>query len=93
MATAPLTHRRRRRRRPTEIAACDDQYPYMTQPIKLIIEEPTPGSFVWRLLETDTEGGHARILRSAEDEADSYELSLASGQRAHDTEIRRRAPA
>lgn len=60
----------------------------MTHPIELIIEEPVPGSFVWRLLETDANGAHPTVLRSAFDAADSYEAALASGQRALHSEIR-----
>ncbi|WP_431125152.1 hypothetical protein [Variovorax paradoxus] len=63
----------------------------MTQPIELIIEEPALGSYVWRLLETDTEGANPKVLRDAFDAADTYEAALAAGQRALQTEIRRRA--
>jgi hypothetical protein len=63
----------------------------MTPAIKLIIDEPTPGSFVWTLLETDDKGANPLTLSSAQDSADSYELALASGQRALDSVIRRRA--
>ncbi|MFS2053136.1 hypothetical protein ACEN9J_16540 [Variovorax sp. Varisp41] len=62
----------------------------MTHPIELIVDEPAPGSFVWRLLETDDSGGHPRVLRSAFDPADSYEVALASGERALHSEIRQR---
>jgi len=62
----------------------------MTHPIELIIEEPALGSYVWRLLETDTEGANPKVLRDAFDAADSYEAALAAGQRALQTEIRRR---
>ncbi len=65
----------------------------MTHPIELIVDEPAPGSFVWRLLETDDSGAHPRVLRSAFDPADSYELALASGERALHSEIRQRAAA
>jgi hypothetical protein len=60
----------------------------MTHPIELIVEEPAPGSFVWRLLETDADGANRTVLRSAFDPADSYEAALASGQRALRSEIR-----
>lgn len=63
----------------------------MTQPIELIIEEPALGSYVWRLLETDAEGTNPKVLRDAFDAADTYEGALAAGQRALQTEIRRRA--
>jgi hypothetical protein len=62
----------------------------MTQPIELIVEEPMPGSFVWRLLETDDQGEKPRLLRSAFDPADSYEVALAAGEAALNSEIRRR---
>jgi hypothetical protein len=65
----------------------------MTQPIELTIGEPLPGSFVWHLLETDDQGTHPRILRSAYDAAQSYEEALSSGQRALKSEIRLRTPA
>jgi hypothetical protein len=61
----------------------------MTQPIELIVEEPLPGSFVWRLLETDAQGANARVIRMAPDPVDSYEGALASGQAALKGEIRR----
>ena len=60
----------------------------MTHPIELIVDEPAPGSFVWRLLETDANGANPTVLRSAYDATDSYELALASGQRALQSEIR-----
>ena len=63
----------------------------MTQPIELIIEEPALGSFVWRLLETDANGANPKVLRDAFDPADTYEAALAAGQRALQSEIRRRA--
>ncbi|MDH6592629.1 hypothetical protein M2165_002518 [Variovorax sp. TBS-050B] len=66
----------------------------MTQPIELIVEEPAVGSYVWRLLETDANGTHPKVLRDAFDPADTYEAALAAGQRALQSEIRRRtAPA
>lgn len=60
----------------------------MTHPIELIVVEPAPGSFVWKLLETDANGANPTVLRSAFDPADSYEAALASGQRALHSEIR-----
>lgn len=61
----------------------------MKTPIKLTVNEPTPGSFAWMLTETDSEGANPLVLRRAEDVTDSYELALASGQRALDAAIRR----
>lgn len=63
----------------------------MTHPIKLTVDEPLPGQFVWTLLETDPDGGRPLILRSAGDAVDTYEAALASGRRAVDSEIRNRA--
>ncbi len=63
----------------------------MNTPIKLTVTEPTPGSFIWTLLETDAEGTHPLVLRRAEDVSDSYEVALASGKRALDAAIRQRA--
>ncbi|MFC5608239.1 hypothetical protein [Variovorax soli] len=65
----------------------------MTQPIELLVEEPAPGSYVWRLLLTDEQGGHPRVLRMAPDPADSYEVALAAGQAALRSEIRRHTAA
>jgi hypothetical protein len=65
----------------------------MTHPIKLTVDEPLPGQFVWTLLETEPDGGHPLILRSAGDPVDTYEAALASGQHAVNSEIRRRASA
>jgi hypothetical protein len=62
----------------------------MTQPIELIVEEPAVGSYVWRLLETDANGGNPKVLRDAFDPADTYEAALAAGQRALQSEIRKR---
>ncbi|HSV59488.1 MAG TPA: hypothetical protein VLJ19_11365 [Variovorax sp.] len=63
----------------------------MTQPIELIVDEPLPGSFVWRLLETDSRGANPKVLRMAPDPADTYEGALAAGQAALHSEIRRHA--
>ena len=60
-----------------------------TTPIKLTIEEPKPGAFVWKLLQTDTEGTRTLVLCAADDTTESYELALAIGQRALDSEIRK----
>lgn len=54
----------------------------MKNPIKLTVSEPTPGSYVWTLLETDAEGASPLVLRRADDAAETYEMALASGQRA-----------
>jgi hypothetical protein len=61
----------------------------MKNPIKLTIDEPAPGSFVWTLLETDTEGAPQKVLKSAEYGADTYEAALAAGTRVMDAELRR----
>ncbi|VWX55676.1 conserved hypothetical protein [Burkholderiales bacterium 8X] len=61
----------------------------MKNPIKLTIDEPVPGSFIWTLLETDPDGAPRKVLRSAEDGYESYEAALASGTRMMDAELRR----
>jgi len=63
----------------------------MTQPIELLVAEPAPGSYVWRLLLTDDQGGNPRVLRMAPDPSDTYEEALAAGQAALKSEIRRHA--
>ena len=63
----------------------------MKNPIKLTIDEPAPGSFVWTLLETDTDGAPRKVLKSAEYGADTYEAALAAGTRVMDAELRRSA--
>jgi hypothetical protein len=60
----------------------------MKNPIKLVIDEPTPGSFLWTLLETDTSGAPRKVLKSAEYGAETYEAALAAGTRVMDAEIR-----
>lgn len=54
----------------------------MNNPIKLAVSEPAPGSYVWTLLETDIEGASPVVLRKAEDAVETYEVALASEQRA-----------
>jgi len=63
----------------------------MKNPIKLTIDEPAPGSFVWTLLETDTEGAPQKVLKTAEYGADTYEAALAAGTRVMDAQLRRSA--
>lgn len=65
----------------------------MDTSIKLIVDEPAPGSFFWVLVETSQGGDARRELKSAEDGADSYEAALASGTRALDALLRRREAA
>lgn len=61
----------------------------MTHPaLKLIVEEPQPGAFVWKLQQTDADGQPTRILRECEAPADSYEVALASGTRALQAALR-----
>lgn len=64
---------------------------FMTQPIELLVVEPAPGSYVWRLLLTDDKGANPKVLRMAPDPADTYEEALAAGQAALHSEIRRHA--
>lgn len=55
----------------------------MTHPtLQLLVEEPTPGAFVWTLAETDTRGQPTRLARRAEEPCDSYEAALAAGTHA-----------
>jgi len=61
----------------------------MKNPIKLVIDEPAPGSYIWTLLETDAGGAPRKVLRSAEYGADTYEAALAAGTRMMDAEIRK----
>ncbi len=65
----------------------------MTQPIELLVDEPLPGSFVWRLLQTDAQGDNPKVLRMAPDPSDTYEGALAAGQAALHSEIRRQGGA
>ena len=57
------------------------------KPIKLIVHEPTAGSFFWVLVQTAPDDGADKELKSAEDAADSYEAALAAGTRALDAEL------
>jgi len=50
--------------------------------IKLNIDEPAPGQYFWRVVESDARGQQQQILRCADECANSYELALASGQLA-----------
>ncbi|KQP14226.1 hypothetical protein [Pseudorhodoferax sp. Leaf267] len=54
----------------------------MTHPtMKLVIEEPHPGAYVWALMETDDRGKTVRVAQRAEEASDSYEAALATGTR------------
>lgn len=61
--------------------------------IKLTIDEPAPGSFVWTLLQTDESGAPQKVLKSAEYGSDTYEAALAAGTHAIDAELRKSAAA
>lgn len=61
----------------------------MKNPIKLVIDEPAPGSYLWTLLETNANGAPRKVIRSAESGADTYEAALAAGTHAMDAEIRK----
>jgi hypothetical protein len=65
----------------------------MKNPIKLVIDEPAPGSFLWTLLETDACGVPRKVVRAAEYGADTYEAALAAGTRMMDAEIRKNISA
>jgi hypothetical protein len=63
----------------------------MKNPIKLVVDERAPGSFIWTLLECDAGGSPRKVVRAAEYGADTYEAALAAGTRMMDAEIRRNA--
>jgi len=63
----------------------------MTTPIKLTVDERLPGQFVWTLFQTQADGSHPLVVRQSDGPVDSYELALASGQRALGSAIRERA--
>lgn len=62
-------------------------------PLQLIVEEPQPGAFVWKLQQTDAQGQPRRTVRECESPADSYEAALASGTRALETALREGEPS
>ena len=62
-------------------------------PIKLIVDEPQPGSFFWVLVQTALDGSAPKEIKSSEGPVDSYEGALASGTRALDAMIRKRETA
>lgn len=59
--------------------------------LQLLVEEPTPGSFLWTLVETDARGRRGKLVRSAEEPADSYEVALATGTHALNAQLRAQA--
>ena len=61
----------------------------MKNPIKLVVDERAPGSFIWTLLECDASGAPHKVVRAAEYGADTYEAALAAGTRIMDGEIRK----
>lgn len=69
----------------------------MTHPaIRLLVEEPTPGAFVWTLAETDARGKPTKVARRADEPSDTYEAALAAGTHALNAQMRRQpvpAPA
>ncbi len=50
--------------------------------LRLIVDEPAPGSYFWALVESDDRGEAPHEVQSAEAPADSYEAALAAGTRA-----------
>ncbi len=58
------------------------------KPVKLIIDEPAPGSFYWVLVQTGSDGTGGAELKSSEASAESYEAALASGTRALEAVLR-----
>lgn len=63
----------------------------MKNPIKLVVDERAPGSYLWTLLECDAGGAPKKVVRAAEYAADTYEAALATGTRMMDAEIRKNA--
>jgi len=63
------------------------------EPLQLQVEEPVPGSFVWKLVQTDGSGAPIKVVRQSEDGADTYEAALASGTRALNAQLHSGAPA
>ena len=59
--------------------------------IKRNIDEPAPGQYFWRVIESDARGQQQLILRTADESATSYELALASGQLALKSAMRKEA--
>jgi|GEM_PF-1768201 len=50
--------------------------------LRLIVDEPMPGSFFWALVESDEGATSEKEVQAAEAAADSYEAALAAGTRA-----------
>lgn len=59
------------------------------EPLQLRVEEPSPGAFLWTVIETDSDGKPVKVLRSAEDASESYEAALAAGTRALNARLQR----
>ena len=74
------------------LGATARKMPRMKQdkPIKLIVDEPAPGSFYWVLVQTAPDGSAPKEIKSSEAAADTYEGALAGGTRALDALIRQR---
>ncbi len=69
-----------------------DHYAGMTHPtLKLVIEEPVPGAYVWALMETDAHGKTVKVVRRADDACDSYETALAVGTRRLNAQLQAQA--
>ena len=60
------------------------------KPLKLIVDEPSPGSFFWVLVQTGPDGAEKQELKSSHEPADTYEAALAAGTRALNAMVRRR---
>ncbi len=66
----------------------------MTHPtLKLVIEEPAPGTYVWALMETDARGKTVKVARRADDACDSYETALAVGTRRLNAQLHAQTPS
>ena len=60
--------------------------------LKLVIDEPHPGTYVWSLMETDDRGKTVKVARRADDACDSYEAALAVGTRRLHAALQAQAP-
>jgi hypothetical protein len=60
------------------------------KPLKLIVKEPSPGSFFWVLVHTGADGADKQEIKSSHEPADTYEAALAAGTRALNAMIRQR---
>lgn len=62
-------------------------------PVQLVVQEASPGAFLWALMETDANGTPTRVARRAESDFPSYEAALAAGTRALNAQLHPHAEA